>query len=117
MDLHPTTDSTCADFSESADTSHSSSDLWLGFDHQAVLDGDAQMALYPFLDLETESLPPNSCPGQHKETTSRYPWEPGLFGDDVDIDGDHEDDDEGVCPCARKDGSRKGFVLRELLYE
>jgi hypothetical protein len=97
--------------------SHSTSDTWLGFDHLVAFDGDAHMAPHPFLDLETESLPPNSCPGQHKETTPRDPWEPSLFGDDADIDGDHEDDGEDVCPCARKDGCGKGFVLRELLDE
>jgi len=100
-----------------------SSDPRLEFDHQMVIAEDAQMVLDPFLDPEPEFLPPKSCPEQHKETTPQDPSrlslfcdiDISLFGDNVDIDVDHEDYARDVCPCARKDGSLKGFVIREVL--
>lgn len=111
------TDSTCADFGEPGDTSHFSTYLSIGLDHQAVLDENSQTALNPSLYLETESLESNSCSGQHHQTMPRDPSALSLFNDDIDIGGDYEDGEENVCPCASKDSSRKGFILRELLDE
>jgi hypothetical protein len=111
--MEPMTDSTCAYFGEYVDRSMSYFDPWvLGFDHQAVLDGDAQMALYPSLD---EYFLPNSCPGQQKEATPRDPCEPSLFDDNVYRN--HEDYEKYFWERGIRDGSRKGFVLRELLEE